>query len=60
MSCQFRRFPVQPNHIPMPTMMGGTAVTTPLAMRSTTGIETGLTFSAGTALRAGPIGPPCL
>ena len=55
MSCQFRRFPIQPNHIPMTTMIGGTAVTTALAMRSTNGIVTGRTCPAGALTGVDPI-----
>ncbi len=47
MSCQLSRFPIQPKYMPISTMIGGTAVTTPLAIRSTRGIDTGRTLVAG-------------
>src|SRR5213083_1478753 len=49
MSFQFSRLPVQPNHIPIASRIGGTPVTTPLATRSIRGIVTARTaggFSA--------------
>ncbi len=52
MSCHTSRWPVQPNHIPTASMIGGAAVTTALASRSTSGIETGRTVS-GAGLEAG-------
>ena len=55
MSCQFRRLPTQPNHIPTPTMIGGTAVTTALATRSTKGIVTGRTCPAGAVAGVDPM-----
>src|SRR5436305_156050 len=40
---QPNRFPLQPSHMPTPTMIGGIAVIAALATRSTTGIDTGRT-----------------
>src|SRR5581483_3390161 len=48
-SFQSKRLPAQPNHIPMASMIGGTAVTTPLAKRSSSGIETARVADAGPA-----------
>src|SRR5438105_1296998 len=60
MSFQSSRLPAQPNHIPTASMSGGTAVTTPLATRSSSGIETGRTGAAPPAGVRDVIVPPVL
>src|SRR2546423_1327852 len=60
MSSQASTFPAHPNHMPTASMIGGTAVTTPLATRSRSGIVTGRTADSLPAEIGDVIRPPVL